>query len=328
MITTDTHVNSATVDTTSTANPQDSGQLGFAKPAMSIVIPAHNEEAVLGRCLRNLLTGARAGELDIVVVCNGCTDRTAEVARSFGAAVTVIETTIPSKIHALNLGDQAATEFPRFYLDADVVLTIDALRKTAAPLRSGRYLAAAPEVDWNLTRSNCLVRAFYSVWKHQPYFDAGRLGAGLYALSSTGHDRLGRFPQITADDEYVRRLFTPDERTTITGSYFQVTPPRTLRDLIKIKTRSRRGNLELVQKFPHLPRPARESRWIFLSRIARRPTLWLPSLVYFFVVLQTSFRARRILKRSSTPVWERDLSSRSQEAPEVKTSEVKDLVHS
>ena len=48
---------------------------------VSFVIPAHNEEAVIGRCLTALLAGARRDELDIIVVCNGCTDRTAEVAR-------------------------------------------------------------------------------------------------------------------------------------------------------------------------------------------------------------------------------------------------------
>ncbi|MDB5387598.1 MAG: glycosyl transferase [Planctomycetaceae bacterium] len=295
----------------------------FGRCAMSIIIPAHNEEAVLGRCLRDLLNGARQGELDIIVVCNGCTDQTAEVARSFGRSVRVLETSIPSKITALNMGDRAARVFPRFYVDADVVLTIGALRNTAAALRAGMFLAAAPEVEWNLRHSNCFVRAFYAVWQLQPYFDAGRLGAGVYALSEAGHARLGEFPQITADDEYVRRLFLPEERVTVTENTFQVTPPRTLRDLIKIKTRSRRGNLELVQKFPHLSRPARESRWKFLARIAVRPWLWLSSLVYFAVVAQTSVRARRTLKRGGAAVWERDLSSRVNVA-----SESKDLLRS
>ncbi len=279
-------------------------------PAMSIVIPAHNEEAVLGRCLRDLLEGALPGELDIVVVCNGCTDRTADVARSFGDSVRVLETTIPSKITALNLGDHMARAFPRFYVDADVVLTIDSLRSTAAVLRFGQYLAAAPQVEWNLSQSNWLVKAFYSVWQLQPYFDAGRLGAGVYALSAAGHHRLGEFPPITADDEYVRRLFSNEERITVMNGTFQVTPPRTLRDLIKIKTRSRRGNMELVQRFPHLSRPAQELRWKFIDRIFRRPSLWLASLVYFAVVFQTTIRARRTLKRGAAVVWERDLSSR------------------
>nr|BFE85750.1 hypothetical protein GCM10020093_083510 [Planobispora longispora] len=46
----------------------------------SVVIPAHNEEGVLRRCLDGLLAGTEPGELDVVVVANACTDRTADVA--------------------------------------------------------------------------------------------------------------------------------------------------------------------------------------------------------------------------------------------------------
>ena len=52
--------------------------------SISVVIAAHNEEDVLGRCLDALLRGSRPTELEIVVVCNGCTDRTADVARGYG----------------------------------------------------------------------------------------------------------------------------------------------------------------------------------------------------------------------------------------------------
>ena len=40
---------------------------------ISIVIPAHNEANVIQRILSALTDGADDGELDIVVVCNGCT---------------------------------------------------------------------------------------------------------------------------------------------------------------------------------------------------------------------------------------------------------------
>ena len=56
---------------------------------------------------------AEPGEMEIIVVCNGCKDDTADVARAFGDPVKVVETEIPSKIKALNLGDEAATCFPR-----------------------------------------------------------------------------------------------------------------------------------------------------------------------------------------------------------------------
>ena len=103
----------------------------------SVIIPAHNEAQVLERCLHALLDGARAGELEVIVICNGCTDDSAAVVRRFGAGVKLIETPIASKIHALNLGDAAATTFPRFFIDGDVVLPLDALRRLARELEEG-----------------------------------------------------------------------------------------------------------------------------------------------------------------------------------------------
>ena len=50
-------------------------------------------------------------------------------------------------------------------------------------------------------------------------FRAGRnwstvspVGSGIYVLSAAGHARLGRFPEITADDHYVHDLFLPEEQ--------------------------------------------------------------------------------------------------------------------
>ncbi len=73
---------------------------------ISVIIPAHDEGSVIARTLEAMTNGAAPGELDVIVVCNGCTDDTAAVARRFGPPVRVIETDIAGKSHALNLGDQ------------------------------------------------------------------------------------------------------------------------------------------------------------------------------------------------------------------------------
>ena len=58
--------------------------LANAEPSVDIVIPARNEEASLPRLLAEI---PRAGVREVVVVDNGSSDRTAEVARSGGATV-------------------------------------------------------------------------------------------------------------------------------------------------------------------------------------------------------------------------------------------------
>src|SRR5436305_10679684 len=100
----------------------------------SVIIPAHDEETTIGRCLEGLLADAREDEFEVIVVCNGCTDRTADVARSFERGATVIEIDRASKYLALRAGENHASGFPRFYIDADVITSAQAVRDVAAVL--------------------------------------------------------------------------------------------------------------------------------------------------------------------------------------------------
>ena len=111
-----------------------------------MIVPAHNEGALIGRTLRTMLTGHKPNELEIVVVCNGCRDDTAAVARAVGPPVRVLETPQASKSLALNLGDASASGWPRLYVDADVLIDLPSLRATVAALENGA-LAAAPRPE-------------------------------------------------------------------------------------------------------------------------------------------------------------------------------------
>ncbi len=231
------------------------------------------------------------------------------MARTFGPSVRVLELATASKAVALNAGDNAARAFPRFYLDADVVLTIAALRGTAKTLESGDYLAAAPAVYFDLRACTAAVRAFYSVWSLNPYFDNAKVGSGVYAVNKSGHDRISAFPEITADDEFFRLLFDRSERVTLPDHRFTVFPPRTLRDVIHVKTRVRRGNLELRQTMKMVDHK-KWWQWLgFSCRLAIRPWLW-PAIPVYASVVAATYARMRFASGPQTTVWERDLSSR------------------
>lgn len=61
-------------------------------PRFSVVIPAFNEERLIGDCLQSLARQNFAGGYEVIVVDNNCTDRTAEIARLYGATVVPEET--------------------------------------------------------------------------------------------------------------------------------------------------------------------------------------------------------------------------------------------
>lgn len=86
----------------------------------SVIIPAHNEERYLPHLLRSL---ARYGpqNAEIIVVDNGSTDRTAQIAATFNARVVACERVYPGI--ARNVGARAVGGDILVFLDADVELT-------------------------------------------------------------------------------------------------------------------------------------------------------------------------------------------------------------
>jgi glycosyltransferase involved in cell wall biosynthesis len=277
---------------------------------ISIIIPAHNEEAVIARGLRAIVEGAAPGELEVIVVCNGCSDRTAAIARGIGGPVRVLEIATASKVMALNAGDKAASGFPRLFVDADVVLPLQSVRLIASALQCGDALAAWPEPRTDLSRASWPVRAYYAVWLALPYNrDGGRVGSGVYTLSREGRARFDRFPDVINDDGFVRFRFAPGERLTVPGAYSMVEPPRSLGALVRVKTRVRAGQYELRERFSDSPAADRKSPSRLLGMLARRPALLLALPVYVGVTLLVRWRARR---RIASVDWARDMTTRAQ----------------
>ncbi len=99
-----------------------------AWPTVAAVIPARNEEAVLGEALRSLAAQDYAGELRVVVVNDHSDDRTAQIAREAGVGVLSAEP-LPAgwagKVWAMEQGLRhvlAQPEPPAYVLfcDADI----------------------------------------------------------------------------------------------------------------------------------------------------------------------------------------------------------------
>jgi glycosyltransferase involved in cell wall biosynthesis len=283
-------------------------RLSEPTPAFSVVIPAHNEESVLSRCLDALLAGSEPGDLEIVVAANGCTDRTIEIARSYGDRVIVVEVLEASKPAALNAGDRAASVFPRVYLDADITVSAAAIRSVMAEMERTGALAGAPRAVIELDGSSAIVRSFYRVWCETPWFTDNLVGSGIYVLSAAGHARLGAFPAITNDDQYVHDLFEVRERVTSNAFDFLVRPPRTAKGLIKRRSRTLLGQRELHRRFGQLPGRARRISMMELLRQRRVNVRDL--MVYAFIAKLAAFSAARKEKRGDRS-WERDETSRT-----------------
>ena len=204
----------------------------------SVVIPAHNEANVIGRCLSALLRRADPGELDVVVVCNGCTDDTAAaVARTAQHSVRVIALDAASKPAALRAGDEAAIAMPRLYLDADAVLSGTVARRVLERLSAGA-VAARPPIRYDSSRSSAPVRSYYRARARIPAVMGSLWGAGVYGLSAAGRARFRAFPDLVGDDLWLDRQFDPTEVEIVDRDPVLVTVPRRTGDLVNVLKRT------------------------------------------------------------------------------------------
>ena len=284
----------------------------------SVVIAAHNEAAVLGKCLDTLLMEAEPGEFDVVVVPNGCSDDTARVA-SDRPGVRVVEIPDANKAKALNAGDRAANGFPRIYLDADIMLATAQARSLSVALsgpstaRSPKPLAAVPERALEIHGRPFMVRAYYAISSRLPAFREGLFGRGAIALSEEGRRRFDTFPNMVADDLFLDSLFGATEKIQLDDSRTTVAAPMRTRDLVRRLVRVRRGNAAMraagrAGKVDATVRPADRSAW-FTSVVKPHPHLAPAALIYVCISALAAVLARRS-PQSASP-WGRDSSTRT-----------------
>lgn len=273
--------------------------------SFSVVIPAKDEASVIGRCLA-FVHALSPGEAEVVVVANGCSDET--VARASEVpGVQVLDLPEGGKHVALNAGDAVVTQFPRVYLDADIVVSAEALRRLAELLdRDPAPAVAAPRPEFVTKDRPLPVRQFFSVFQQLPYVTAGLVGLGVYALNAEGRARFGSFPPFTADDLFVQRLFSAAEVRTLPDVTFQIQTPRTLADLVKVRTRVTYGNAELAASAGQgTERSSADTAWALLRLAARRPRLLPSTAVYLGITVASRVRAIR-----AAGTWHRDTSTR------------------
>lgn len=210
----------------------------------SVVIPAHNEACVIAATLGVLLGDAEQGEFDVIVVANGCTDRTAAIARS-KVGVRVIETACAGKAAALRLGDAECSAFPRLYLDADVRISASSVREMVWTLQASEIKACAPTVVWDVDECTTLARRAHHAHGILYAPHRGLAGVGGYMLSEAGHRRIFPIPDIIADDEWVHRHFAPHERCTVKRAQSVTRAAPNFRAMVRRRARARAGNREL-----------------------------------------------------------------------------------
>ena len=167
----------------------------------SIVIPAHNEEKYIGKCLEAIgkaAEKARPLETEVIVVANRCTDGTAEIAGRYGAKVLPNEDRSISAIR--NMGVRAASGGIIVTIDADSCMTEGSLLEIKQMLESGKFVGGGTVSKFDRMSIGIAFSAMYVAANLIPVMAKNRaaLTGGMFWLYKRDFEAIGGF-----DERYV-----------------------------------------------------------------------------------------------------------------------------
>src|SRR5258706_5277953 len=115
----------------------------MAKPLISIIIPAWNEERNIERLLESIKKQSYK-KIETIVIDDGSTDKTTEIAKKLGAIVFKRER--HERSVERNFGATKAKGKYLFFLDGDMELTTDVIKDCIETVKKGEYkLLVIPE---------------------------------------------------------------------------------------------------------------------------------------------------------------------------------------
>lgn len=224
---------------------------------LTIVVPAHNEEAFIADCLSALIASDPvSGVVEVIVAANGCTDRTVDISQSYrddfekkGWSLVVLDLPQGGKLGALTAADAGARGDVRVYIDADVTVSPGLIAGLARALRGERPAYASGQVQ--ISGKGWFSRNYARFWSNLPFMREGVPGCGVFAMNAAGRARWDDWPEIIADDFYARMKFSPKERTLVEAPY-DWPIAEGFSALVKVRDRQNRGVAEVTQVFPDL----------------------------------------------------------------------------
>ena len=144
-----------------------------------------------------------------------------------------------------------------------------------------------------------MIKCAVVLWVRLPFMRPGTApGAGFFAVNEAGRARWETFPDIIADDTYIRWLFTPEERVEVAAGYSWPLVEG-FSALVRVRRRQDAGGAELLRRYPELA--ANEGKPSVGPRDQLRLALGGPVSYAVYVAVKLAVR----LRKAGAGTWER-----------------------
>ena len=233
---------------------------GKKLPRISVIIPAHNEERVIERTIRSVLNlDYPRNKLEIIVVDDGSTDRTYEIAKKYESkTIKVFKKKREGKASALNFGIKKCSNDFILTLDADCFPKKDVLKKMVGYFEDPRIMSVVPVLSvWKpkslIEKMQVVEYAIVSfIRKLSTFIHSLNVAPGASLYRKRFFKRYGGFDEnnLTEDLEMGMRIQSKNYRIAYAlDTCVYTIVPKTFKDLMRQRIRWNYGTLENLKKY-------------------------------------------------------------------------------
>ncbi|MBR0027226.1 MAG: glycosyltransferase [Clostridia bacterium] len=180
--------------------------------SFSVVIPAHNEEKYIGKCVQSVVSAAKyvyPCTVEVIVVANRCTDRTTTVAHHYGAKILKNNDKCISAIR--NAGIRVSSGEIIVTIDADSIMTKYSLREIKELLESGMYVGGGTMPRFDRMSLGIAVSSAYVALNVLPMMIKNKapLSGAMFWTLRKNYDAIGGFDEslVSLEDmDFASRL--------------------------------------------------------------------------------------------------------------------------
>jgi cellulose synthase/poly-beta-1,6-N-acetylglucosamine synthase-like glycosyltransferase len=234
------------------------------EPKVSVVIPCYNEEKNIEKCLNAVYSSDYPLEkIEVIVVDDGSTDKTAEVVKNYHKNVKLIKGKHKGKSEALNLGVKNAIHNIICTIDADTEIENTTLKRLVQPFLSQNV--GATNGSCIAKNKNSLLGIFQNIEYHYNnlirksfsiLFNNGIWFYGAFACYRKDIlEKIGYFKKdsMTEDADIALEIYAAGYKTiNVHDAFGHVLVPSTFKAFIKQRTRWWMGVLQALKKNKHL----------------------------------------------------------------------------
>lgn len=228
-------------------------------PSITFIIPAHNEEKNIEKCLNSLLSlNYPKDKMKVIVVDDGSTDKTVEIVKKFGK-VKLIKQGKKGKAAALNNGLKHVKTELVACMDADSFPDKDFLLKMVGYFEKKNVASVTPAIKVfdpkNLIQKIQWVEYLWSIFLRKlfNFFDCQYVTPGPGSIYKTHIlKELGGFDEdnLVEDTEIALRLYEKGYRIeNSVDAYVYTIAPSTLKELFSQRLRWYRGYIQNSIKY-------------------------------------------------------------------------------